>query len=155
MRDLMMNEARARVTLVANIASTLFMVGLIWFVQIVHYPLFADVSEPSFSNYEQRHNSLTTWVVAPPMAVELITATMLFWFFPAGVSRWTVGAGFVLVAVIWISTALLQVPCHDALAKGFQTVVHQRLVDTNWIRTVAWSLRGCLVLSMIWSKLKT
>jgi hypothetical protein len=155
MRDSMMNEEWARFTLLANVASTLLMVGLIWFVQIVHYPLFADVSEPSFSKYEQRHNSLTTWVVAPPMLVELITATMLLWFCPAGVSRSTVGVGFMLVAVIWISTALLQVPCHDALVKGFQVFVHQRLVATNWVRTVAWSLRGCLVLSMIWSKLKT
>lgn len=155
MRDLVMNEEWARGTLLAHIASTLFMVGLIWFVQIVHYPLFADVTEQHFSNYELRHNRLTTWVVAPPMLVELVTATMLFWFRPAGVSRWAVNSGFALVAVIWISTALLQVPCHDALVKGFQAFVHQRLVATNWIRTVAWSLRGCLVISMIWSKLKT
>ena len=155
MRDSVINDELVRVTLLANVASTLLMVGLIWFVQIVHYPLYSDVSEQSFLNYELRHNRLTTWVVAPPMLVELVTATMLFWFCPAGVSRWTVGVGFVLVAVIWISTALLQVPCHDALVKGFQSVVHQRLVATNWIRTIAWSLRGCLVLSMIWSKLKT
>lgn len=31
--------------LLANVVSTLFMVGLIWMVQIVHYPLFDDVGQ--------------------------------------------------------------------------------------------------------------
>ena len=31
--------------LLLNVASTLFMVGLIWFVQIVHYPLFDNVAK--------------------------------------------------------------------------------------------------------------
>lgn len=154
MRDSVMNEDLVRVTLLANVASTWFMVGLIWFVQIVHYPLYADVGEQSFSNYEQRHNNSTTWVVAPPMLVEAATATLLLWFCPVGVSRWTVGVGFMLVVVIWMSTALLQVPCHDRLVTGFQSDAHWRLVASNWIRTATWSLRGCLTLWMVWSRLK-
>jgi len=45
----------------------------------------------------------------------------------------------------------LQVPSHELLSKGFDSVVHQRLVSTNWLRAAAWSLRGFLVLSMTWS----
>ena len=149
-----MNEKLVRVTLLANIASTLFMVGVIWFVQVVHYPLYANVGEQSFSKYEQRHNNATSWIVGPPMLVEAVTATLLLWFRPVGVSRLIVGVGFVLVAVIWLSTAFLQVPCHDALLNGFQPDLHWRLVASNWIRTIAWSLRGCMTLSMIWSLLK-
>jgi hypothetical protein len=149
-----MNDKLVRATLLANVASTLFMVGVIWFVQIVHYPLFANVGQQSFSNYEQRHAGVTTWIVVPPMLVEIVTATLLVWFCPAGVQRWTVGVGFVLVVVIWVSTAFLQVPFHDQLANGFQAGAHQQHVASNWIRTIAWSLRGCLTLSMIWSMLK-
>lgn len=36
------------------------------------------------------------------------------------------------------STALLQVPCHSILAKGFDATAHERLVNTNWIRTICW-----------------
>jgi hypothetical protein len=32
-----------KLVLLANLAATFFMVGLIWFVQIVHYPLFGQV----------------------------------------------------------------------------------------------------------------
>ena len=84
------------------------------------------------------------------MLVEAGTALLLFWFRPAGVSIWLVWAGVILLAGIWMSTALLQVPCHETLAKGFDADVHHRLVSTNWIWTVAWSLRGLLVLWMAW-----
>ena len=66
--------------------------------------------------------------------------------------------GAALLAVIWLSTALLSVPTHDALlrargeeeggaAAGTSTKMRrdelwQRLVRTNWVRTVCWSIRG-------------
>jgi hypothetical protein len=31
--------------LLANLSATLFMVSVIWFVQMVHYPLFARVGQ--------------------------------------------------------------------------------------------------------------
>lgn len=145
-----MNDVMIRMVFFSHAAATLYMTGLIWFVQIVHYPLLGAIGDSEFPSYEQRHMSLTTWVVAPPMLVEAATAVLLFWFRPAGVSIWFVWAGIILLAGIWLSTAFLQVPCHETLAKGFDADVHRRLVFTNWIRTVAWSLRGLLVLWMAW-----
>ena len=37
------------VLVVAHAAATLFMVGVIWFVQVVHYPLMARVSASEFA----------------------------------------------------------------------------------------------------------
>ena len=130
------------------------MTGVIWFVQVVHYPLFGGVGAGEFRAYEQRHAALTTWVVAPPMLVEAATALLLFRFRPAGVSTWQVSAGLGLVAVVWLSTAFLQVPCHDRLSRGFDPAVHARLVSTNWLRTAVWSARGVLVLRMGWGVIK-
>jgi hypothetical protein len=124
------------------------MLGVIWFVQVVHYPLFATTAREGFRAYEERHTFLTTWVVAPAMLVEAGTALGLFWFPPLGVSTWQLAIGLALLAVIWLSTALVQVPCHKRLSQGFDAATHRRLVGTNWIRTVAWSLRGLLVLWM-------
>ncbi len=143
-----MNETLPRLLLLSHFAATLFMLGVIWFVQIVHYPLFASVERTEFRSYEQRHTNLTTWVVAPPMLVEVMTALLLFWFRPIGVSTWQLSIGLALVAFIWLSTALLQVPCHNVLRLGFDPVVHQRLVGSNWMRTFAWSARGFLVVWM-------
>jgi len=35
------------------------------------------------------------------------------------------------LAVIWLSTAFVQVPCHEVLSRSFDSDVHQRLVSTN------------------------
>jgi hypothetical protein len=127
-----------------HLAATLFMTGVIWFVQVVHYPLFSAVGRSEFPSYAKKHAARTTWIVAPPMLVELASALLLFRIRPADVSTWELSIGLSLLAVIWVSTALVQVPCHDVLQKGFDAAVCRRLVRTNWVRTVAWSLRGGL-----------
>ena len=124
------------------------MVGLIWFVQIVHYPLFDRVGSESFTAYSEAHSRLTTLVVGPVMLVELGTAVLLVFFHPPQIPAAALWLGLGLVAVIWLSTALLQVPRHEALGLGFEAVTHQGLVTTNWVRTVAWSVRGVLVLGI-------
>ena len=146
-----MNDPLIRLLFLAHLGSSLYMVGLIWFVQVVHYPLFDSVGKLEFPSYEQRHTALTTWVVAPPMLIEGATAVLLIWFRPTGVPQLFVWSGLALLCVSWLSTAFIQVPCHELLSKVFKSVVHQRLVLTNWLRTAAWSLHGGLVLWMAWS----
>lgn len=60
--------------LLVQSAATLFMTGLIWFVQVVHYPLFGSAGRDIFAGYERAHQRRTGWVVGPPMLVELATA---------------------------------------------------------------------------------
>lgn len=123
--------------------ATLAMAGLIWFVQVVHYPLFAALAEESSVAYAEQHAQRTTWVVAPLMAVEVLSAGALLWLAPDDVIRWV---GAALLGVVWGSTFFVQVPCHTRLAKGYCAATIRRLVWTNWIRTVAWSVRGVLAL---------
>ena len=132
--------------LLANAGATLFMTGVIWFVQVVHYPLFEGVGVEGFARYEARHSSLTTFVVIVPMFLELITAGLLVWQRPASLSLWEVWVGLGLVGLIWFSTAFLQVPQHTLLGAGFDAGAHETLVNTNWLRTAAWTLRSGLVL---------
>ena len=143
-----MNEI-TKWTLLIHVGATLAMVGLIWFVQIVHYPLFDRVGEAQFQRYETDHQRLTSWVVIPLMLAELVTAIMLFFYRPPGVGAVTVTIGAVLVFSIWLITFSVQVPQHGSLAESFDAKVHARLVAGNWLRTVAWNGRGLLVLSMV------
>lgn len=134
--------------LLAHLAATIFMVGLIWFVQIVHYPLFARVGEEGFQPYSEAHSRLTSYVVGPPMLLEAGTTLLLVFLRPDGVPLYLAVAGLALVVTIWLSTALLQVPRHTALGSGFDRSQWRVLVGTNWIRTAAWSARGLVVLWM-------
>lgn len=135
--------------LLANAVSTLFMTGLIWFVQVVHYPLFAAVGAESFPAYSRLHQQLTTLVVGPPMLVEALTAGLLVVSRPPGVSAALAWAGLGLVVLIWLSTALLQIPSHGRLVSGFNAETGAFLVSTNWIRTIAWSARAAIVVAML------
>ena len=135
--------------LLIHLIATWFMVGLIWFVQVVHYPMFSLVTGDSFVRYEAAHQRLTTFVVLPVMLIELLTAAMLLWSRPRGVPVAMLMAGLGLLVGIWLVTFMLSVPAHQLLAVGFDAQAHRRLVDTNWLRTVGWTLRGGLVAWML------
>jgi hypothetical protein len=131
-----------------HLVSTLYMVGLIWFVQIVHYPLLGKVGISEFLEYEREHVTRTTRVVSP-MLFEFSTALLLTWTRPAGIPAWAAWTGLLLLLIVWLSTVLIQVPCHRRLEQGFDVEAHGRLVRSNWIRTICWSLRGLLVIWMV------
>ena len=135
--------------LLAHAAATLFMVGVIWFVQVVHYPLFARVGTSGFAAYSGTHSRLTGLVVGPPMLLEAATAVALVITVPPGISVTLAWTGLILLAGIWLSTALLQSPRHTTLGRGFDAAAHHSLVTSNWLRTVLWSLRGLVVLWML------
>lgn len=127
----------------AHSVSTIAMCAIIWFVQLVHYPLFARVGLHEFKEYEAEHVRRITWIVAPLMLVELASSAMLV----VEDRSLTHISGLALVGVIWASTLLLQVPLHSRLSEGFDETVARRLVRSNWVRTLAWSARLGLVLA--------
>lgn len=124
------------------------MTGLIWFVQIVHYPLMADVAKETFSAYEIRHRKLTTYVVALPMLLELFSSFGLLFYTPHVIYIWEAWLGAILTSFIWLSTLTLQLPLHTKLAQGFDAKRHSQLLKTNWLRSILWSIRS--VLALVW-----
>lgn len=140
-----MIETALPVILPAHAAATWFMVGLIWFVQVVHYPLFAGVGEQGWCEYSRRHQSLTTRVVGPVMLTEILSAAALLALLPGILTI----AGAVLLALLWASTFFVQVPLHGRLGKGHDAAVMRTLVATNWARTILWTARGVIALAML------
>jgi hypothetical protein len=135
--------------LLAQAGATLAMTGLIWFVQVVHYPLLGRVGPAGYTAYQREHQRRTTLVVAPIMLLEAATAALLLWQCPGGIHSALPWLGVALLLIIWLSTAFLQVPAHRRLESGFDAAAHRRLVVTNWLRTTAWTARGGLVLVMM------
>ena len=126
-----------------HLALTLYMTGLIWFVQVVHYPLMGKVGASSFLDYERHHTRLTSWVAAPVMPIELGTGVVLYYLVGAGIPHLL---NLILLTAIWMSTFLIQVPLHNRLSRSFDVVAHRRLVRSNWVRTGAWTARALLLL---------
>ena len=126
-------------------AVTWALVGLIWTIQMVHYPLFAQVGPAHFVAYHRRHTREITLVVGPLMLAELVTAALLV--LEGNRDPWLL-ASLPLLALIWISTGFVQIPLHNTLTTGFDAHAHRRLVTTNWWRTAAWSARGICIMMM-------
>ena len=131
-----------------HLAATLYMTGLIWFVQLVHYPLFSKVGPEGFAAYERLHQRWTAWAVMPVMLIEAITAWILIYARPAAIPDWSAWTGLGLLVVVWAVTLLCSVPQHKVLVKGFDERAHNLLVSTNWIRTMGWTLRSALLIWM-------
>lgn len=142
------------IAIVANLLLASFMTGLIWFVQVVHYPLFAMVDGPGSSAYAARHQAATTWVVGPVMLAELVVAIWLAVAPPSGVPAWIPRVALGLLVVVWLSTALWQVPLHQRLLGGHDGSTIASLVAGNWIRTAAWTARAILGAWMAWILLR-
>jgi len=134
--------------LIVSLVSSAMLCGLIWFVQVVHYPLFAAVGTEEFAAYHRRHLSRTTWVVAPLMLLEAATACWLLWSPPAGMGLWVNGLQWGLAGAVWGLTFFVQVPLHGRLSLGFDGAVIAQLVRGNVSRVVLWSVR--VVLLAVW-----
>ena len=134
-----------------QLSSTLALFGLIWFVQIVHYPLHALVSPADFPHYEAEHARRTGYVAAPLMILELATAAamLLPHLRPSHIPATQAWLGFGLVALLWLSTFAVQVPLHNRLHRAHDLGAIHQLIRTNLVRTLLWSLRAALVLYWI------
>lgn len=142
-----MNPEILKWLLAAHALVTIFMTGLIWFVQVVHYPLFKHVGNPEFARYEHEHTRRTGWLVSAPMLAEFaLAAALAFWL--GGSLAW---GGLGILVIIWLSTALSQVPLHQRLLRGFDETAHKQLVRSNWVRTIGWSIRAFLALLMLFT----
>lgn len=120
------------------------MCGVIWFVQLVHYPLFthAHGDERRFAIENQAR---TGRLVIPLMLAEGVAAAIFAWSPPPGVPRSTVALGLFAVVALWASTGFVQMPLHARLARdGHAPALVSALVRTNWLRTALWTFRACL-----------
>lgn len=139
-----------KILLFTQLATTLALTGVIWLVQIVHYPLFQFVGDARYREFHEAHMNWITYIVAPLMIAEAVTAGAIIFYPPPNSDIRLLWLGLILVVVVWASTFFLQVPLHEKLATGFDVDTHRALVSTNWFRTLAWTARAALVLWFAW-----
>ena len=134
-----------RLLLLLNFAAAAYLTGLIWTVQVVHYPSFGQVPKAGWAAFHAAHTRRMSYVVLVPMVVELALAIWLAWVgrkvLPGGTAWWSLG----LVWLIWAATFFISVPFHNRLAQGYDYVAIDGLIRTNWLRTLAWTARAVLL----------
>jgi hypothetical protein len=124
-----------------------FMCGVIWFVQLVHYPMMRLFDHNTFIATQLEHQSRTSRVVMIPMLISLLASIALPILRLDALSIVNI-----MFTFIWCcSTAFWQIPLHNQLAKiGFNEKIHLQLVKSNWLRTITWTLQLIVNLLMVY-----
>ena len=129
-----------------NLVLAFIAVGLIWTIQLVHYPSMRFIPKERFVEYHNFHSIRISFLAMPLMLTELGTSLMLFYQNYNNAIQTIFLINLVIVALIWLSTFLIQVPLHNALSKEKQSEKLSKLICTNWIRTILWTARSILMI---------
>lgn len=131
-----------------NVFVTSAMFGVIWVVQIVHYPMFAGIDRTDFADWHAFHSNRITYLVAPLMLAELISSVLMVWMR-------TDASTIVLCALtigVWLATFFFSIPLHDALGvrdQSNRSELIRKLVLTHWIRSILYTSKIALLLWVV------
>ena len=62
-----------------HIVSTSLMVGVIWVMQLVHYPSFNFINLKDYKSFQEFHMKRISLIVIPIMTIELTSGILIFW----------------------------------------------------------------------------
>lgn len=132
--------------LIINLVLASFLCGLIWTIQLVHYPGFLKVGQQGFTDYQAFHMRSITVIVGPVMVLELLAATWLVVQEGVNPVHWGIISSLIIVIALWAITFFVATPLHYNLYNnGYNPVLIRKLVNMNWPRTILWTLRVILL----------
>ena len=134
--------------LLGHLIFTSIMTGVIWVIQIVHYPSFHFIEKELYTAFQKFHMNKISIIVIPIMLAELITGMMLF-LDKSSKSPFLI-VSFVILVLIWLITGAFFSKAHNELMTGYQELVVNQLVVMNWIRTLLWTLRLLLLTCFVY-----
>ena len=129
--------------LILHLIATSVMVGVIWVIQLVHYPSFHFVELKQYTTFQRFHMSRISYVVIPAMLTELFTLILIV--ISMDKIDILVAASAILLIFIWLMTAVFFSGVHQKLTLGYDQTVVDKLVKLNWGRTLLWTLRLLLI----------
>ncbi len=129
-----------------NFFITSFMFGLILTTQIVSYPLFIKVKSYNFSIYHSYYVNRISLIVIPVMLSEFFVAILLLFYFNSHLVLYN----FILFLLIIVTTCLFQVPIHNNIKFESNKLMFNKLINTNWIRTIFWFLKSIISFTIIY-----
>ena len=117
---------------------------VIWIVQLIIYPAFHNINQHAFLSWHHNYMGKISLIIAPLMiaqAIIIITQCIKLGSIYSYLS-------LIFMMLVWIITYFYSVPCHNKLQSiGYDTETINILINTNWIRTISWTL--CLLFSII------
>ena len=117
--------------------STSLMVGIIWVIQLLHYPTFHFIKESDYVEFQHFHMQRISFIVVPVMIIELLSGFMLVYYLRSNLLT----ICLIILLFIWLITFVFFTKLHQSLLDGYNKTIVDKLVKINWSRTILWSLR--------------
>lgn len=130
--------------LAMHLALASIMVGVIWVIQLVHYPSFRFTDREKYVSFQIFHMRNISFIVVPVMILEFLSGLLLVLYHSNHESLLRIS--FILLLIIWLVTALFFAQIHQKLSKGYDETLVRNLVSLNWIRTLLWTIRTIIIL---------
>ncbi|MDP5172341.1 MAG: hypothetical protein NWR72_19000 [Bacteroidia bacterium] len=132
--------------LLFSLGLSMYLVGVHWTFQLVHFPLYTRVGTNEFQDYQALHQQKILWSVRIPRMIALLIAIALILLEPWGLEKWELWAYFgCLSAATAISFQFIR-PLQGMLSQqGYSTKVITTMTRLHWARTIL-STAGALIL---------
>ncbi len=138
-----MNIFNEQSMLAMHLALASLMVGVIWVIQLVHYPSFRFTDREKYVSFQIFHMRKISFIVMPVMVLEFLSGLLLVLYHSNHESLLRIS--FILLLIIWLVTALFFAQIHQKLSKGYDETLVRKLVSFNWIRTLLWTMRTIII----------
>ena len=138
-----MNILNEQSMLAMHLVLASIMVGVIWVIQLVHYPSFRYTDKEKYVSFQIFHMRNISFIVMPVMTLEFLSGLLLVLYHSNHVSLLRIS--FFLLLIIWLVTALFFAQIHQKLSKGYDETLVRKLVSLNWIRTLLWTIRTIII----------
>ena len=127
-----------------------YVLGAIWFVQIVVYPLFGMVGPDEYVGYHEFYSSRIPLPVILPGFASFLLPFALPYFGPPSVPGWIYAANAACGVAGLLVTVFLEIPRHARLEKGGkQGRAIRELTLYNWPRTLSITGSAFLTIPML------
>ena len=110
---------------------------LIWIVQLTIYPSFQFMSTDQLIQWHAKYTERMAWIAGPLI---LLQTTIVSMQIVKETSALHILSGCIVTAT-WILTYFVSIPLHRKISENrASSFVLKKLVDTNWYRTICWSI---------------
>jgi len=138
------------VIFIIHLVSSFMMIGIVWLVQVINYPLLSLVPEQFFSAYYRSHLLKSQWIIVPLMVLEAATGGLLLIFPIVQVAYWLYQINFALIVLIWLETILMHLSVHRQLKERHSKAAIENLTRIGWLRTITWSAHGAVLIAILY-----
>lgn len=126
-----------------NLIASIMLAGIIWFVQLVQFPLFQQVKPAHFLRYEISFKQSSSWFLLVFFLLEAYGTIGVLAIHRAE-HPLLVWSNLILFAFVWITTIGITTPIHTSLMQRYLPEKIRLLHSANWLRTVGWTLKAAV-----------